>query len=1460
MIVKNNSTLNNEWLRVPYIAWEISNACNLGCQFCYSSSWNKKHWQNDKNILQLSIDEIKSGLDNLVNLNLGIKYISWTGGEIMLRNRELKEILEHSTSLGFQNILTTNGMFTPVFKDRRIFKEYLLSIKDNIDWIALSLDGEDEESNNLMRLDLKGNSSKHHFKDVISTLELIKELNSPFKIKINTVVTSKNKDKIVGILKLIKEYDCVWKIVQFNPRECPKEYRNSYNISKEEFINVVEEVKRQKEILYANNKIKIGQRTYNGNNEPYGMFIINSNGDILLPSGEDHLLLGNIYDKDITNKSILSILSNHLTISNSYKKARNLNGKLDINTYFYRANLQIFNEGYELNNIHNKTTQLNRLINIERALLANITDWHEKEFCDVVDKSSYDRLFKEFDNILIDQELNLLHVRLLFSQKKVKEMLYKKWGVIGGQTIILNNHNKEGKRVYPFIDRSPEGLEIPLCLNYDNLKGINYFRTFFNPQDNSNESRKLPLELLKKVINDVVKPNYRKEYICRVINVLKGKDDETDDIFIKIFNLIMLGCVETTTEYHIEETEDLKEDPLFGIFYEDKKKNVLLSKIEKELDVLLIPPEEAALAIYYNLDKNIKSNDFFDNITINKLINWIKYQNRENNINGDLTVLNYKCHNCNMVYDCNLDCYRNTFTNASKERVYSKFWDFLFSPMFNYNYKCSDLLTKMPVVLYIPFDGSKDIVNDFISTGIIYIRNNLFKEFWVDQKEWNEDILIEELKTYIFNLSNFISPIVYHNTSLEMQTELKKEKESVRKFAIRSAVAAVMSRNMSHNIGSHSLNCFSMRKGISDISNYNERDDFSYQQLRYNDIKPNEDEYYKEGRFAIYNSYLKTRMDMLADLATSVPIVENSKYLFKEVIRDFDKNVLLLNTISGVKDFKYELILKKNRNNFKFKGEKSENDSIVAMPNGILGNHTLYVILENIIRNCAKHGGSYINNKPTITIEIRDSEENADLIPIFIYDNKQEKSIKEIQQIQNSYIDLDILDDKTERATNNISETQIRKEAWGILEMKVCASYLRKIPIEKIDEEYHKIVKDKCNIIESIVIDEENKIGLGYKIFLMKPKEILIWDFNNHLSIDKDKEILLRNNGVLVLNGKNINLKKIYPHQLLLIIDDVDEEHLLEEIKANSAGLPSRILIYTTKKCNINYIKDITSDNLKVIKNIINNITLKDIPCLMNYIWSIWYNHIKKSFGNKNISCNDFPNMTSTNGKNNSVFEVVFDDHGTKWEQYKVCNPKTVYYEPIGTQNRITHTLRLLSDVESEKDKQSLSRIYETIFTKIGVVDERIQKASQDLKYKGSIPFTDIYEKTRVIMPKIEPIDLNKRNFKENFNGKSIKSFLEEWFELNTNDMDFLLIHLSIIEKLITGKDKSSYKIEKYIKDFIVKDNQRIKVILISGRGKPHNIPSNYAFINYSNAAQYFLESREKYLLTELVYSARKPK
>jgi hypothetical protein len=271
---------------------------------------------------------------------------------------------------------------------------------------------------------------------------------------------------------------------------------------------------------------------------------------------------------------------------------------------------------------------------------------------------------------------------------------------------------------------------------------------------------------------------------------------------------------------------------------------------------------------------------------------------------------------------------------------------------------------------------------------------------------------------------------------------------SIAELARDAATAAIMSRNMSHNIGSHVL------VGLD-------------QHL----IAKNAEE---TSRLV---SYLQQRMDFVARVATEWPAWREPVFFMRGLLRGFFRQYLLLDRL--VKDDNYyaEDITFEVHGPFDSDSEwatyrlsaepgqsdkdppvqaflASEGDDtrdfLVAIPGGTVGMHAFYGLLENAIRNAAKHNAK--RSSLVIHISVRESDGDRGFFEARYWDNLTDGTavVKRVggrpddhagPMIEEVSRERDIAE-RIDQLLIDPATGKLTKQNWGIQEMKVCASFL----------------------------------------------------------------------------------------------------------------------------------------------------------------------------------------------------------------------------------------------------------------------------------------------------------------------------------------------------------------------------------------------------------------------------------
>lgn len=428
--------------------------------------------------------------------------------------------------------------------------------------------------------------------------------------------------------------------------------------------------------------------------------------------------------------------------------------------------------------------------------------------------------------------------------------------------------------------------------------------------------------------------------------------------------------------------------------------------------------------------------------------------------------------------------------------------------------------------------GDDFLDNRYQGLGHCFIYFNI-KEPALD-KQLFEAKMLALFQQINIALHNFAFNYTF-NLGLQLQARVKKE-------AVKSAKAAIMSRNMSHNLGSHVMFYIKQRlESVEKILQTGTLQDLVKsdsiegikEKIRDASTQPGEEMPFLVGLGRFIN-YLQERQDYIATVATDY-IPYKTSISFKDAIYDelkpdlraqrhnSDKTVkgkqpanLLLDYIAYSEGFHPSKCIK-----LKFGDEFDGTSQVVpnnlrklnvALPSGNLGRQAFFSIMENVIRNTAKHDGatngtggilgfqfdildsSQLDNIPFIA-DASDTEEEIQkermLKRMKCYGNKQNKEnynyIGITANTEGPVRDIDgilqkIQDGIIDRYTEN--NGQMRDEFKGIKEMRISAAWMRGYGIDTdipINEPPALAVRDNCGHIQYIIcLPKPKKIAFVY--------------------------------------------------------------------------------------------------------------------------------------------------------------------------------------------------------------------------------------------------------------------------------------------------------------------------------------------------------------------------------------------
>jgi hypothetical protein len=677
----------------------------------------------------------------------------------------------------------------------------------------------------------------------------------------------------------------------------------------------------------------------------------------------------------------------------------------------------------------------------------------------------------------------------------------------------------------------------------------------------------------------------------------------------------------------------------------------------------------------------------------------------------------------------------------------------------------------------------------------------------------------------------------------------------------KEGTVALMGRNMSHNIGSHALFYMEM-----------------------DESEPTKKTFYR---------YLRGRMELLAGFATSMPLSSVPDRL-SSVVENFTKNTELLERIAKSERITTVAIT--------FDGNS---DPDVAFPGGILSAQALYAILENNIRDSAKHGRTV--NSEQSGLELRISAQEAEkefaeeFIKVVVSDNRKNYDTAE-KSINKSLADLRIVDEVG----------SLKAGDWGIKERFICAALLRGSRLEDIDIQLQKgrgqeikySLGDYAPEGEPRILDITSVDGnLAWVFYLLKPKDILlIGDFEfaeRHSLEEKFKDRI--NVFDFKWLQKNIALPSKVRHRFVVVY--VTSEKDLTDLEALNDKLPYRVIV-----CLPEGLKLDASSNFAPITRAdldLHNLSLGRLYQLW-VNWLVELKHPSVEPESRLMRVLNWMRLT----RNSHTPEIAFRDDGLKvlrleestgmfrWEMlelkdYDSDRPVLLFdrhgsckYEAPGEEGSKSkamwtescqHMHRSIMHYETYEGEDALSRFakvathqidpnahldpptlgfsfLEAGLTKILIVDERLDPTSNEEWYHPESRFWRCSYKE---LFRWKGIDIRGGEFASD--KIPPRKELINW--VRKCDYDFLVLHKGIVDKLIKrvegDKDESPQKLMAEL--FATLQEHVRHIIIHSGRMSASELPSGVKFMSLSNVDTWIKNNSPKMQIVEDLCLLRRP-
>jgi len=765
-------------------------------------------------------------------------------------------------------------------------------------------------------------------------------------------------------------------------------------------------------------------------------------------------------------------------------------------------------------------------------------------------------------------------------------------------------------------------------------------------------------------------------------------------------------------------------------------------------------------------------------------------------------------------------------------------------------------------------------------------------------------------------------------------------KVQARRAALRSAVSAIMGRNMSHNIGSHVLARYAsvVREDLdkTDKDHADHRTDFL--------------------------SYLQRRMDFLAEIATSDTAFWSQSLSLKDQLgrlnyekqkqrffktgleREKDQNAMLnrpvlLSYITGKETLSASVEYGKPTTCGAGDGWTTAEDKDVwfSCPGGEVGVHALYVILENIIRNSARHGSDSKSARVSIFVYVDQEESSEELIKLVVVDPRTEldeygqiigkgsdkgalqREIGEVAKgIHSDYHEENVEgkrqgERKHRLCLHNEINSILRGEPfldpngspnahyWGVREIQISAQYLRRFALSDLESADTPLSSDDKPVVKAGVHKlSGDKYCLKYEFYVSRAKNVAIvgkteFDVRPELGGQGVKPFAEKEGGKRLdaqVRGYEFLIKEGEPalgqsgkfpvRQFVLTTDEIKDllekstvEEILADLHARCADkyrkqVGSRAAYWGTAK--IVSVVGWEPREPHLVEAIGRFSSSKDIDHVQSWMTDEGFIGLNQDGDDKLCATRD---TSQENNPDETVVGVGWRDHPNDNDFVRVSKtnevsfPERPYFGGIAVpcnedmdngipykqvcrwiamepcwsdspQTAVLAEIRRIIEGGAPNDPRARSAVNELVsaaIPRVIVLDERVQSRRFDKVRAVTLykywPMVGLWSPLR---PDDKAADSDESGFIDALgtprcdldhpNEEDIKAFLKAPTQLtHQGDADFLLVHLTILEKLKKPEESINQTLTSLVKG--TRAENAIKVI-VSGRGVPAEARPGY--------------------------------
>ncbi|MEM9821572.1 MAG: hypothetical protein AAF985_10890 [Bacteroidota bacterium] len=684
----------------------------------------------------------------------------------------------------------------------------------------------------------------------------------------------------------------------------------------------------------------------------------------------------------------------------------------------------------------------------------------------------------------------------------------------------------------------------------------------------------------------------------------------------------------------------------------------------------------------------------------------------------------------------------------------------------------------------------------------------------------------------------------------------------LKKQALKSTIAVIMARNMSHTDGSHQMINFGNYVCNLDI-------------VQLPDFKKS---------FERYNNHLRNVMELVADVSggigsQSLFSVDFCQFLedlqinyFSSFLKKGKRNILRSNFLgSGLNDGKAHSILTLSN--------KLTNHLKIAFPGGENGATAFLIILKNIFRNLYKHSkpkfkeiyqDNVLKRQAYFNLELDlDDDLDKDYYSIRVVEKTNSYTAEEansVLQCMGRHFDERIIG----------SYNQIKYDGWGLLEMKICAAYLIGASLHEIEfiepkNKFYvlnrrKIPSDWITVHKTPDPSRNGKYQLIHRFYILREKFCTIWIKQEDLPIWRKHQHYLNRNGLFFkVRGKDTLQLNTHSKFVILGIDRHTPKHL-----------------------------NLRNVNVHCTNQLFNFIQCKSVKKIKHWIYKTWLNKFLQSIPYE-LRIEQWMNVDKGSRIDDQKRMVIFDNHNHHFkEKIETLSSKEVlfYYKKIGYYEQLNASIANQKIAETKVGDDVFHwELLEAINTRIAIFDERIQdflcSKKKSFGATTSISLADLYALKNIFIPTeniYSDVDSNQYLDLDQFfyprdntsSGQDLSlatihdliAYLNYYFDIQ--HCHYIIVHFSGFEALVNRSQslirqlRTAYSPEanalNLAYQFVLSecdiDHAERYLVFTSGKGIPTTLPEECFFIAYNNI-EMVLKKKTKSDLVKMLTSIR---